>query len=319
MIRLIDMRWRRMGAAGIVAFGLIAAVCISLLANGGAAHGGAAQKPWSTPAARGQAYLARTVTVSQLPTMSRAAPSQTIPRRGGIPAGPNSAYARNAPHQAGFPYSATAAPAPQRGPNVVGTSQIPLPYKNAAGMTAADGGCSTCAPPDQAIGVNNACVVEGVNAAFAIYNTSLTKLAGPYSAASFFGILQTGNFFSDPQITYDAERAVWTQAWLEVNSSATYDWIDLAVSTGGSPYTNQYHIHKVGAPTSEFCDYPTLGYDYWDLWLTCTEFNSSGAFIGNRTFTFDLNTMIAGGSTLTYHDFPSINSSQGCPSACLSA
>jgi hypothetical protein len=329
MFRSIDMRWRRIGAVGIVAFGLITAVCISLLANGGAVHGGAASKPWSSPATRGQVNLARTVNVSQLPTMGHAAPSITIPLHGAMLAvGPNSAYARNAPHQAGFPYSPTDARPPQKSPDVVGTSQIPLLYKNLPGMTAADGGCSACAPPDPAIGVSNGYVVEGVNSAFSIYNTSLTKLAGPYSAVSLLGLQQAGDAFSDPQITYDAERAVWVQAWIEYSfNSGTgvwYDWIDLAVSTGGSPYpttspTLNYHVYKAGSPTGEFCDFPTVGYDYWDVWVTCTEYDSSLTFTGNSTYAFDLNTMIAGSSPLIYYSWPTIPSSQGCSPSCVPA
>jgi hypothetical protein len=315
MFRSTGMRWRRVGAAGIVAFGVIAAVCISFLANGGSAHGTPAQKPWTLKATYSQGGSGRKVTLSQLPTTtSHTGPTQTLPHLGGVLAGPNSAYARNT--QVGA-FSATPATAARPGADFVGTSQIPLLYRNHAGLTANDGCGNGCEPPDQAIGVSNSYVVEGVNAAFAIYNTSLTKLAGPYSAASFFGTVQAGNFFSDPQITYDAERAVWLQSWLEITADKSYDWIDLAVSVAGSPYPGQYFIYHIGAPTGEFCDYDTLGYDYWDMWLTCVEFNSTGGFIGNRTFTFDLNTMIAGGS-LGYWFWGNINTSQGCPS-CLAA
>jgi hypothetical protein len=192
-----------------------------------------------------------------------------------------------------------AAPAPKPPTFLSSNLQIPQLVTQGDGINFTQSGCG-CTPPDQAVGVSvSGIMFEGVNNLLTVYNGSLGTLYGPVSAQTFFAPLyHSGDFFSDPQITYDAERGRWLVAWLEINSAGTADYIDLAVSKTSSNYSTNFYEYQIPANASgasDFCDYDTLGYDYYGLWIACTSFNgSTGAFTGNRVFGFPLSQMSAG-------------------------
>jgi hypothetical protein len=206
-------------------------------------------------------------------------------------------------HASQLPTSATAAAAPaSKSRNFLSSNlQIPQLITSGDGMNYTQSGCS-CTPPDQAVGVSaNNIVFEGVNNLLKIYNSSLGTLYGPVTAQTFFSPLyHSGDFFSDPQITYDATRGRWLVAWLEINSAGTADYIDLAVSKTSSNYSTNFYEYQIAANvtgTNDFCDYPTLGYDYYAEWVSCTTFDGSTnpkTFTTNWVFGFPFSQMDAG-------------------------
>src|SRR5207245_2473574 len=85
-------------------------------------------------------------------------------------------------------------------------------------------------PPDQALAVGNGFVLEAVNDALAVYDTSGTLLAGPTALNPFFGFASAivrgnpnvfGPFITDPKAYFDAgtQRFFVTALELDVDSA----------------------------------------------------------------------------------------------------
>lgn len=200
------------------------------------------------------------------------------------------AYRKHVLSSPGSLPQATGVRAPSRmGPSFIASNlQIPQLTKNGDGITYTQSGCG-CTPPDQAVGTANPNIVfEGVNNLLEAYNSGFGTVFGPVTAQTFFAPLyHSGDFFSDPQITYDSTRQRWLVSWLEINSAATADYLDVAVSSTSS-VTSSYYEYQIAANvtgTNNFCDYDTLGYEWNAAWVSCTSFNgSTGAFQGNWVF-----------------------------------
>jgi hypothetical protein len=205
----------------------------------------------------------------------------------------------NKTHAASLPH-ATGQKAPAGGslsPNFVGTSTVPVLVSQADGINFTQSGCG-CTPPDQALAAAPGYVFEGVNNLLEVFTPTYAQKFGPWTAATFFApVKHASTFFSDPQITFDAERAKYLIAWLEVKNDLSADWIDIAVSTTStpSPLTSfrEYSIPATSFQTDDFCDYPTLGYDFWGMYVSCVDFTIAGAFKGNSTYLFNINGLLA--------------------------
>jgi hypothetical protein len=101
-------------------------------------------------------------------------------------------------------------------------------------------------------------------------------------------------------------RDRWVVVMIEYPPSAATSYIDIAVSTSTSPTQPspgaQYNIYQFAAdfqPSTghtSFCDYPTLGIDYYGLYVTCVMFRDDGAFLGNSTVAIDKTEIYAGTS-----------------------
>jgi hypothetical protein len=138
-------------------------------------------------------------------------------------------------------------------------------------------------PPDQGLCAGNGYVVEMVNSAFRVYDTSGHTLAGPTNVNAPFhdGSKQ---FTSDPRCQYDASTNTWFAVVLFLNNPFTASRIDIAVNTSGDPRTSWsvFHIGTTDAkaPASEGCpcfgDQPTLGIDAFNLYTTTNEFSILG-------------------------------------------
>lgn len=207
-------------------------------------------------------------------------------------------------------------------PNIYGNGILPVLQSAAAGLTSNDGGGFY--PPDQAISAAPGYVIEGVNNVMVVYNTTYGLKYGPWTPDTFFAsVKQTGDVFSDPQITFDAERAKYLISWLEISPTTGFDYLDIAVSRDSSPTPlGNFKVYQIPATTTgadDFCDYDTLGYDFWGMYVTCVTYSvSSGALTGNRTYDFDINQLVAGSATpLAWQGtvFTSLN----CATACTPA
>jgi hypothetical protein len=200
------------------------------------------------------------------------------------------------------------------GTNLYGNGKLPVLQGKAAGLdSSVSGGWY---PPDQAIANSASYTVEAVNDSYEVYNTTFGAVAGPYTAEQIFSsVWHAGSFASDPQVTYDGTRKVYLIAWLEVNSNATFDWVDVAVTTSPNPVgISSYFVYQVSTEAfnaDRFCDYPTLGYDWSGMYVSCVAFsNSTGNFLGNDTLTLSLDAMTVGAG-FTYYDFMNIGNSFG--------
>jgi hypothetical protein len=218
---------------------------------------------------------------------------------------------------------ATGAPAPKAGANTYGNGLKGVLVNKGVGMNSANvmaaHGGAYWSPPDQALAVAPGYVVEGVNGLMAVYNWSYTVKYGPWTPDQLFSpVIHASATFSDPQITYDAERNRYLIAWLELTPDGN-DYIDIAVSKTSTPAPTNFRVYQVPATTfgsGIFCDYPTLGYDYWGMYLTCVTFAvSDGHWIGNNTLALSINKLIDGtgpvGATFT-----TVYTAVSCGSGC---
>ncbi len=172
-------------------------------------------------------------------------------------------------------------------------------------------------PPDQGLCVGHGFVLEAVNVAFAIYDTSGNLLSGPVPANQFFGLAPQygadgsyGDFVSDPKCIYD---------WTEDRWYLTILQIDVDPATGGFPGPSHTLIarSRTGDPTGTwdayaldttnngsngtprhprcpcFGDQPLLGFDDHAIFISTNEFplfvngfNGAQVYgIGKKAFT----------------------------------
>jgi hypothetical protein len=192
-------------------------------------------------------------------------------------------------------------------PSFVGGGTLPLLVKNFDGLNSAlsaCGGAGAC-PPDQAIATDLSYVMEGVNTTIGIYNANTGALQyGPYSADSFFApVKKAGDIFLEPQMNYDVMRDRWVVVFAEEKPDHSASYLDIAVSQTNSPTQPspgaQYNVYQFAANfqgAGSYCDYPTLGIDYYGLYVSCVMFNNGG-FLGNTIAAFDKTNIYNGSST----------------------
>lgn len=152
-------------------------------------------------------------------------------------------------------------------------------------------------PPDQGLCVGNGFVVEMVNSAYTVYDTSGKAIAGPFNVNGPFeeGLTE---FTSDPRCHYDAATHTWFATILAINREETESFIDVAVNTSGDP-TKAWTNYKINAtdvggktgPHHHGCpclgDQPTLGIDAHNLYVTTNEFAlTSEVFNGAQVYAF---------------------------------
>ncbi len=188
-----------------------------------------------------------------------------------------------------------------------GYTNLPCKVYGFAGMNSTTAG--NWYPPDQALAVNSSQVMEGVNNAYALYSFSGSAIYGPTSSTTFFAsIIHSGDFLSDPQMFWDASRQHFIIVEIEINQSGstTTDYYDVAVSKAqngnvGSPsvwYLYQFAANVNVGGTANWCDYPTMGSDYWGLWLDCVAFSqASSSFLGNAVFALNKTALYAGNAS----------------------
>ncbi len=183
-----------------------------------------------------------------------------------------------------------------------GYGDLPCTAYGFAGLNSTQGG--GWYPPDQALALNTSQLMEGNNNVFALYNFHGAFLYGPTSSFTFFApILQGSDILSDPQMFWDPTRTRWIIVEIEINqSSGTTDFYDVAVSKSqnGNTLPSLWYLYQINANvnvggTANWCDYPTLGNDYWGVYLDCVAFSqSASAFLGNAVFALSKNALYSG-------------------------
>ena len=150
-------------------------------------------------------------------------------------------------------------------------------------------------PPDQALCVGNGLVVEAVNNAIAIYDSSGKIVSGPTPLSQFFGLAPEfqrpngpyGPFLSDPRCRYDADTHTWFVTELEIDvdprtgAFGRHSSTLVGVSRGSDP-TGAYSIMSFdttdmknpGCPC--FGDQPLIGADANGFYVSTNEFPISG-------------------------------------------
>ncbi len=178
-------------------------------------------------------------------------------------------------------------------PDAATAANSPAPSQNFQGVL--DNG--TLIPPDinGAVGTNY--VVETTNQQFNIYNKSTGALQSTVSITTLFSPSGLSGYY-DPHIIYDptSDRFV---ICIDAGSgtAASPSYFALAVSASGDP-TGSWYIYKVEctpSATTDFMDYPMLGFSSSWIVMTGNDFPASG---NNSThiYVWPKATLYAGGA-----------------------
>lgn len=190
-------------------------------------------------------------------------------------------------------------------------------------------------PPDEGLGAGNGFVANFVNLVGAIYNTHGARLTGPFSLNAFFAEPPSANL-SDPRIFYDVGTGRWFATVLEYSfnndDEFTGSRVDIAVSTSGDP-RRAFRIYRLNTNNNShagcpcLADYPILGIDAYNIYLSNQEFQRNFAtFNGSQIYAISKSQLVAGaparyvlfpnvsiGGTLAYHVQPA--TTYGTPGA----
>jgi hypothetical protein len=159
--------------------------------------------------------------------------------------------------------------------------------------TARNGNQFSTEPPDQGLAIGNGFVLEAVNSALNVYDTSgVQQLVRPVALSQFFGLpagvnRTTGTFGvfpGDPSATFDPETQRWfVIAWAQLNTSAGAPLLQsrlyIAVSQSSDPtgtytiYTlNTTAAHAPDAGGPRVPDFPHFAVDHYGVYISTNEF-----------------------------------------------
>lgn len=174
-------------------------------------------------------------------------------------------------------------------------------------------------PPDQGLAVGKGFVLEAVNDALAVYDTSGNRLAGPSPLNAFFNLAPEiirsnppvfGPFLSDPKCYFDPLTQRWFVTELEIDVDPNtgnflgHSTVVIAVSTTSDP-TDSYLLYSLdatddtGTPDHAGCpcfgDQPLIGADANGFYISTNEFSIFGPnFNGAQIYAMSKTALVAG-------------------------
>jgi hypothetical protein len=183
-------------------------------------------------------------------------------------------------------------------------------------------------PPDQALCVGNGQVLEGVNNAFRVYDTSGTPLTAPTAYSQFFGakpevIRSTppvfGDFISDPRCYFDPDTQRWFQIELQITQNASTGAFEaptnlfIAVSDSADA-TSTWTVYEIattdngsaGTPNRTGCpcfaDQPLIGADANGVYISVGSYTLAAFdFTGAQLYAFSKSGIETGTKTSAVH------------------
>ncbi|RMG67248.1 MAG: hypothetical protein D6715_05235, partial [Calditrichaeota bacterium] len=136
-------------------------------------------------------------------------------------------------------------------------------------------------PPDPHIAVGPNHIIVAVNTQFAIYDKAGNRLA-VFNADSWFNNLAPNLNPFDPQVIYDHFSGRWVQVWVG-GDLTTEAFFLISVSDDDNPFGNWCNYALPGnqngsTPTTNWNDFPKLGYDSLAIYLTANMFRFAGGY-----------------------------------------
>ena len=175
-------------------------------------------------------------------------------------------------------------------------------------------------PPDQGLCVGHGFVMEIINNALAVYDSSGNLLSGPTANSQFFNMqpeiirsspLVFGQFISDPRCYFDPDTRRWFVTELELDTDpatglfTNHSSVLIAVSNGSNP-TGVYSIYSFDTTDGDgtqpghpgcpcFGDQPLLGVDRNGIYVTTNEFPITGpGFNGAQLYALSKAALVSG-------------------------
>ncbi len=310
--------WTRKHVAlgGATSLGLIA-LLVGLLAS----HTGAAG---ASPAAKGPASSPVQVTAVGSGTLN----AQSGPASGVTSQEFGPSPEEEIPHSATVSHVAASGVPTPAGQNVVvdsstaGFAGLNHFQQRYAGTGAYAGTQFSLEPPDQALCVGGGYVVESINTAVRVYDTSGHPLTAATPINQFFGLapeinrttLVYGDFTSDPKCYYDADTGRFFLVILQIDvdpstgNFGAHSHTEIAVSQTNNP-TGKWNIVSFdttddgsnGTPSHTACpcfgDQPLIGADKYGFYVSTNEFPLfANGFDGAQVYAFS-KTALEKGST----------------------
>jgi hypothetical protein len=166
----------------------------------------------------------------------------------------------------------------------------------------------TFEPPDQGLCEGNGFVLEAVNSAYRIYQTTGKSLRGPFNVNDLFNV-GGKEFTSDPRCWFDSSTQTWFATILFINDSSTAASLLIAVRHNPDPrgLWNEYSIDTTdtggnGCPC--FGDQPRIGIDQTNLYVSADEFSILGPqFNGAEIWAIDKADLVAGAASPRFVHF----------------
>jgi hypothetical protein len=183
-------------------------------------------------------------------------------------------------------------------------------------------------PPDQGLCVGNGQVLEGVNNAFQVFNTSGTALTAPTAYNEFFGFAPEvirpaptvfGDFVSDPRCYFDPDTHRWFMTELQISTEPTTGALkaptNLVVAVSDSvDATSTWTVYEIlttddgsgGTQIHDGCpcfgDQPLVGADANGFYVQTGEYTlSTFAFNGAQIYAFSKAGLETGVNTSAVH------------------
>jgi hypothetical protein len=271
----------------------------------------------SSKSATSQAVVVRTVNMANVatesPTTSTNQKPKVIPLQTGVSANVYAQRKGAAKHTKTGTTSTTYA-VPTLGPNTPGVSTKFKAMSDSTSICPPFG----CQPPDMALAASSSWVLQGVNASFAVYNTTGTIQAGwPKAARSFFGVPDPGScdtngaFLSDPRAFYDPNDQRFWVAMLQVQGAFGIDscpfktlyWIAVSQTNNPNGAWNIYAF-DMSLGTTNAADYTQFGFDQQAIYFSGNMFNQAGtAYEYAEIFGVTKSTMESGSAATAYGFF----------------
>lgn len=299
-------RLRRTGTAGVVAVGLV--VAAGAAGPAAVANSSAVAQSTAFPAA---AMATRTTAVAGGTSQFEAAPAGSHSTGRVLPL-------LRPGHLSSGAAAATTAAAPRVSSSGTATGSSG-PARSFEGLNALDNKAASgfdLEPPDEGLGAGNGYVVNFINVAGGIYNSSGTRLVGPFYLNTFFGEPAAANT-SDPRVFFDSSSNRWFATMLEYAISPkglfTESHVDIATSTTADP-RDPWRIVQI--PTTNLghagcpclADYPILGVDTHNIYVSTNEFNQTGTtFNGAQLYAVSKPQLVAGAKVVNVASYQDLS------------
>lgn len=179
-----------------------------------------------------------------------------------------------------------------------------LPGVAAPGTTASFEGIPQTAfrPPDNTIAVGPNDVLVAVNTDIAGYTKAGSlRFRWAESAALFGSVLPSGASVFDPRVAYDHYQQRWIIILAARRASPAGSWLMVAVSQGTDP-AGAYWVWALdatldgSATTTNWADYPMLGFDTRAIYIMSNMFQFNGGFQYSKLRILNKAELYAGGS-----------------------